>query len=346
MAPERWLGVLTFLVCVAFWPGILGAGMSPRWALMAAVLPLMLRSVPVTTAHLAVLTLLSWSALTLTWSEMRWDGVGALAHLCILAAAFWIGSSLRSLRPVYIGVCCGIGVSGLIAVAQWFGFTGIYQVSSPAGLFINGNTLAEIAVLALIAAIAERMWWFIPVLAPAALLPMARGPVLALIVALALWTRHRLIIAAVACATAIGGAATMIVGWRMASVTERFDFWADTLSGVNLFGNGIGSFVGLYPHFATRINTLLIRPDHAHNDLLELAFELGAIGFFCIAACAVACLRGVGRTEKLVLVAFALEGCFGFPFHMPATAFVAALAAGHLCCERVPVRHRAAECRV
>lgn len=256
----------------------------------------------------------------------------------LLAAAFCIGSSLRDLRAVYCGLGLALGVSGVIAIAQMFGFAGIYQYSVPGGLFINGNVMAEIAVLVLVGAVAERMWWLIPLVMPAALLPMARGPILALLVALVLWARCRLVIFGVVAATALTAAVSLFTGYRMASVGERLGLWIDTLSGVNFVGHGIGSFHAAFPGFARHTNLLIGRPEHAHNDLLEFVFEVGLCGAALAVLLFALSLVGGRDSDRLVLVAFGVEAMFGFPFHMPLTAFVVALAAGRVCSDGADLR--------
>ncbi|OFV95863.1 MAG: hypothetical protein A3F68_00960 [Acidobacteria bacterium RIFCSPLOWO2_12_FULL_54_10] len=67
-------------------------------------------------------------------------------------------------------------------------------------------------------------------------------------------------------------------------ISVRTAIWSDSLSLIldrPLLGSGIGSFVSAYPEFQTTALTYLI--DHAHNDYLEFAVELGipaAILFF------------------------------------------------------------------
>ena len=75
---------------------------------------------------------------------------------------------------------------------------------------------------------------------------------------------------------------------------------------------------------------------HAHNDYLELVYDLGLIGLAWL-PCS---LRPV-RTAQFGPVGpgrIAVEACFAFPSHLPATLAIAALAAGHAVRDRAVVR--------
>ena len=76
---------------------------------------------------------------------------------------------------------------------------------------------------------------------------------------------------------------------------------------------------------------------HAHNDYLELVYELGAVGAVLGALFAWE-LWGPLNSARLVLIVFAVEACFAFPSHLPATLAIAALVAGHAVRDRVVVR--------
>lgn len=178
---ELLLAAYCFLIGIAFWPGTAGAGIAPRWALVGVGVWLFVRPVQITAGHFVMVLLVGWGALSLTWSAFPLDGIDALARLIFLTGAFFVGSSLTSLRPVYLGFALALGVSSVIAIAQqFFGLNWFFQAVVPAGLFINKNTMAEIAVLVLVAVTAERMWWAVPLILPAALLPLSRGALVAL----------------------------------------------------------------------------------------------------------------------------------------------------------------------
>ncbi len=108
-------------------------------------------------------------------------------ELALFAGLFCIGSSLTSLRPVYIGMAAGLSLSSVAAIAQVYGWTGVDQFSVPGGLFINPNFMAECAVMVAVALVAERMWWWLPAVLPAALLSTSRGALVGGAIAAVVW---------------------------------------------------------------------------------------------------------------------------------------------------------------
>ncbi len=184
---EWLLGAYAFAIGVAFWPGTPGAAISPRWALIGVGVWLFVRPMQMTMQHGVIVLLLSWCALTLTWSQFGYDGIDAWLRLFFLCGAFWMGSSVESLRPVYIGFALSLGISSVIVIAQWYGWQGIPQAVSPAGLFMNKNTVAEISALVLVGLIAERLWWYVPLVLPAFVIPQSRAAFLAVGLAICVW---------------------------------------------------------------------------------------------------------------------------------------------------------------
>lgn len=324
------MAFLGFLIAAAYWPGISGAANAPRWALVSVAVPFLFPDrVRLTTGHVALILLVVWAALSLAWSPQPLDAIPALWVLVLVLGAFCIGGELQSLRPVYIGMALGLGVNSVAAIAQeFYGWAGVAQFSVPAGLFVNPIMLGELSALVIVALVAERIWWAIPFIVPSIVLAGARGPALALILGLVFVARNKAVTVLLLVSIAI---APLVIAHRPDSIAERFAIWRDTIDGMTLKGSGIGSFYSTYPATATRTDTLKSRPKHAHNDLLELAYELGLLGLLGVVAFALALCRGVARTEQSVLVAFFVCAMFGFPAHMPATAFLAALAAGRVC---------------
>ena len=73
---------------------------------------------------------------------------------------------------------------------------------------------------------------------------------------------------------------------------DRLLIWRDTfriIADFPLTGTGFGSFADVFPSYKTLADDLIY--DHAHNDLLELLAEGGAIGFVLAACFAYAVLR-------------------------------------------------------
>lgn len=342
-------GALSFLVMTVYWPGMSGAATAPRWAAMAlaAITVLIGPRIRITTAHVAGLAFLAWSGLTLLWSDLPDDGIGALFRLLLLATAFALGSQLASIKPVMIGAALGLAVSSAISIAQWNGWEGLpYHGLPPSGLFYNKNYMAEVAALVTIWLVAERVWWAVPTLLPALILPMARGALIAVAFAgvVLLWRRSR------AAAVAGTGVALVAIGYVLLSASfvsanERIAIWRDTFDHLSLFGFGIGSFAETFPTIAHHFQLLTERPAQAHNDFLQVWFETGAVGFAIFIAFIVATMRVPFTAGHLVLAGILIEACFAFPFQMPATAFIGLLVAGHLARDGAGVGDAIARCR-
>jgi len=126
----------------------------------------------------------------------------------------------------------------------------------------------------------------------------------------------------------IAGFALAKHGFKLTSIQERFDLWADTYQGFKLFGNGIGSFEITYPWDATHIDTILARPRFAHNDLLQLIFEFGIGSLFILFM--IFNILKINRPERIILYAIGIISLFTFPLHVPVLAFIAALVAGNI----------------
>ena len=224
--------------------------------------------------------------------------------------------------------CCAA-----VAVLQLAGWIHWPSINVPSGLFINKNFMAEAAAVVLIWLIAERIWWLAALVTPALALAGARGALLALGIGLALELRRHP-------SWLMGGllvADMVLFGMGMAThssatTTERFDIWQESADSLGFFGSGIGSY-GFMPH-QTHADGFSL---HAHNDYLELVYELGMIGLGFLALF-IRELWGPLNSARLVLIVFAVEACFAFPSHLPATLAIAALVAGHAVRDGVVVR--------
>jgi hypothetical protein len=314
-----------FLASSLYWPGIAGAASTPRWAFLFAAVPWMLLPRRMSTAHVAGALFIGWAILTIAWGAAPLDGVGALAELLLLAACFCLGNQIENLRPIIIGAALGLTVSSGFAVAQWWGFEPI-RGGYASGLFSNGNYLAEAAALVIVGVIAERLWWVLPGLLPALLLPHARGAILAAVLGMIVAFRSRLEVV-----IALGGAVAIAGLWSAfhldPTTLDRLDLWNTALRNVTFFGHGIGSFWAVYPDLDMRA-VVTESPEFAHNEFLNIAFEIGIPGLvLALAFCAT--MAGPIDTSRLILIALAVESCFAFPLHLPTSAFLGAICAGH-----------------
>lgn len=314
-------------------PGILGAATAGRWALLSVGVPVAVclsAGVRFTRGHLLGLLLLAWAAVSLSWTASIYDGIHELWQWCLYGGLFCLAASAATLRPVYIGLGLGFAVNGALMIAQHtFGFIGIEQIVPPAGLFMNKNYVAEPAALVLVALVGHRLWWLAAAVLPAVVLGGSRGALVGIAAAAVVWLWPRSRAAAVVLTAAgVCACAALVSG---GSVAERFTIWRDTVDGLTWLGSGIGSFFTQYPMAASLKDLLISRPANAHNDFLEMAFEIGPAGLLMFVLLLSTALCAPRPIERAVLLAFIMEACFGFPLHNPVTGFIAALAAGHLC---------------
>jgi hypothetical protein len=325
-------GALAFLVMVAYWPGFSGAAIAPRWSAIAlgAILVLIGPRIRWTVAHAIGAGFIAWCALSLAWSDQVGDGIGAMFRLLLLATGFILGSQLTTLRPAMMGAAAGLAISSALAIAQHFGWDGVLQGTRPAGLFYNKNYLAEAAALVMIWAFAERFWWVALGVLPAIVLPVARGALLAVsaTAVILLWRRSR------AAALGVAGIALAVIGYTLLtasliSVDQRGAIWRDTFDHVSLLGYGFGAFAETFPSIARHFVMIADRPAQAHNEFLQVWFEVGAAGLAVLTAFFATLLRPPFNAAQLVLFGILVEAFFAFPFQMPATAFIGLLAAGH-----------------
>lgn len=330
--------VLGLAVTGAYWPWLWSPAMVPKFAALSILAPALLlyrqQQIPLTRAHLFGCLLMAWAAVSVSWSSVPVYSLNGLWLGVILPAiCFCLGSQAATLRPLFIGAGLGMAVSSAVSIGQLAGWIDWPTINIPSGLFLNKNFMAEAAALVLIWLIAERVWWLVPLVLPAIALASARGALLALGIGLALelWRRPSWLIAGLLVAD-IGLFGVGMVTHSAATTTERLDIWAESVDDLGFFGTGIGSY-GFMSH--------QILPDghpmHAHNDALELLYELGMIGLG-LAALFVRELLGPLTSARLVLIVFAVEACFAYPLHLPVTLCLVAVAAGHAVRSGVVVR--------
>ena len=342
--------IFGFLLAICFDPYIWTASTDPRWALLAVSLPLLIAITPPNTftfAHLAGLLFIAWASLTLTWTSNLWDGLGELSQLYAIALTVCLGSRLKSLENTFKGLSIGITFSSLLLLIPQIRFESVVQIY-PHGLFGNRNMLSEIAVLTALGLIAYRKWLFLPGLAPAIFYykpeiiggSLVRSAMLALCVGLVafIWQWSRRVAVLAMLAIALAGMATLMGGWKLGSITERLEVWQAVWNGTDWQGHGIGSLFTLAPYLSATWDTTLQRVDHAHNDFLEIAFELGCIGAVLYAGIIAYAVSVADRRVLPVLLGFLVISEVAFPWHIPGNAFVGALVLGHAVRNGKPVR--------
>lgn len=344
---ERWgFPLIAFIVAVVLMPTLRDGAVTPKWAALAALLPWLLfaRRPHPTPAHWCGIILLGWAAYSLLWSTSWMDGLNELIHLGLFACVFLIAAEIDDPRRTMIAFVSGVAISGALALLQAYGFDLIPQsAASPAGLFGNRNYLAEAGVMAVALALGLHLWKLLPFAAAAALAPLSRAAFLGVAVVLGLWVWHRSprLAMALACVGVLAGTGVMLdrgaPAWlaKRDSLDVRLGIWKPTLDGMKLAGNGIGSFVASYPVMVKFADDVNKRPEHAHNEYLNFAFELGLPAVLLGVVLFGALLAPIGyapgaEAARLGLAGFAAVAVFGFPLHLPATGFAAALLAGHL----------------
>jgi hypothetical protein len=321
---------LAFAVSVAFWSGLGGLATAPRWCLLAAGLPLVSwldpRHLPPPLIWLLALGI-SYACLSLLWTPAKLTGINDLMMLLICVEALIAAAAIDDISPVLIALCIGVGISGLLAIVQVFGYSPVAQAIGsgwttlrPAGLFYNRGVLAETAAPLLVWAACSRRIVLAAPLAIPLLLCQSREAILAAGVGLCVALPRRAAMIAGALTLAAVGTITLLGIGKFVSLDERLLIWQTTISDLTLFGHGVGSFFATYPHWET-----------AHNDALQLVSELGIGAIPFLAVLAIGLYRGWSQTaERAALVALMVEGIVSFPLHMPTTAFLGMVLVGDM----------------
>lgn len=115
-----------------------------------------------------------YAAASLIW-RFDYEAVYLLVKWFILIEAFVLGLYLWTLKQIFEGLALGITISSLLVL---FGIRG--------GLFINPNTLSEIAALVLVGLCVYRSWCYIPGLLPS-FIHGSRASFLSLVITFLIW---------------------------------------------------------------------------------------------------------------------------------------------------------------
>ncbi len=263
-----------------------------------------------------LLPFLAWMLCSLSWSAQPYDGTGEAIQWLIAVGVVLLGASVVNPTSLYLGF--GLGVI-LAYPFDWY---------AP-----NPDLVGEAAAIALVACATVRLWLPAIGLLVVLVLSHSRGGLLGVCcaaTALAFAKSWKLGVAiALSGALFIG---TLAYLGAASDNAERLGIWFDTIAGITIFGHGLGSFRYVFPDYASHINIILgTRPDHAHDDFLEILFETGIVGgFFAIIAFGVILARGRHYAETLIVICTAGLGITNFPFHIPSTLFLAAFAIGRV----------------
>lgn len=346
--------IVSFLVPLIFWSSFIQPAVLSKWVFFSAVLPLILLAAeraPRSGALWLGGLWLAWAALSLVWATSFPDGVLRLWQFVLAGAVFVIGTGLseRQINRCLVAFALGMCINAVIAFGQFIGVGDMWFHATPvAGLQVNGNYLAEAALMALVAAFCLKKWWLLPLLLVALFLPQSRGAVAALLMVSVVWLWPRVRWASMGLFTASAVAASgyvLYLGIDHSTFADRIALFTNAFAGITLSGHGIGSFWSTYPLY---YDALFMSPEStygfnktprtAHNDLLTVGFETGIIGLGLMASFLMMVLRKRNGACWYVVVSFLALGIFNFPAYIPTTVFLAALCAGFLCRARSDLR--------
>lgn len=320
-----WAG---FGMTTAFVPMWDDASSAPKWAFAALMLPALLPPGKAPGWPLLVaLALVAWAAASLLWSPVPIAGVLPLCQMVIVGEAFVLGA-LRPLDEMWSGAGWGLALGAIVALQQVTGAKALLpEAMPPGGLFVNRDVMGETAALVALGL------GFRPLSAGALLaLVLSRSREAELAFGLGLtvmlwdWPRVRWVLLLAAGFVLVGG---VLLGpsW---SIQQRFEIWHGTASALTVFGAGIGQFAVLFPLHHAGVDVVSTTIEHAHDEPLELWFELGvgSLGVWALGVWALA------RSSSPVLLALGVECLLGFPLHLPATAILGAACAGRALARR------------
>lgn len=320
---------LGLAISIASIPGWTSITIPAGWAAMSALLPAatLWRGGTFSPLHLLLSLFCAWACV----SALFVDGPNALWRLwqlALFALAFHLGSTLTSLRLVWIGLAIGGSISSAVAVAQWFWPNGPvmgFSIVAPAGLHYNPIMQGMILSVIAMALASEGLWlWCLPLL-PGILLSQSRGALFVSVAgAMLCKVRQPLLALCFGLATVL----YVTLQWSSHDV-ERMQIWSATFHNLSWLGAGTGSFTDLwiaYPGFVSH-------PEFVHNDFLQLLYEHGVGSIFLLAILAAALALPNLRSWPPA-AAIAIFSCFTFPLYSPITAFALALCAGHASADR------------
>jgi O-antigen ligase len=344
------IGGLAILLVV---PGLREYATAAKWSFLAVSVALAVCFVEVrmTKCHWIGLWLLVWATLTLLWAPVTVDALQGLAWLFVLAGAFVLGSAASSMAPLYTvaGFALLPSLIGLFLV-RFFGLhIPLVNIDSTAGTFGNSNFAGEAAALIASSGLAAtKLRKNIPNFIPLAVLGLSlcRGGLVGfgLMGAIRLWRVSRLSVVALALIAAFALGLTLENAAKREAIVQRTLIWRDAFDGLTVLGRGVGQYRAVVPEYGHRLSALSLNTEHAHNDALEVAFELGLPGLVLLVWFFATAIRQGMAAERYVLGSALVAGLFGFPLFEPVTGFLIAVVAGHCARARVCLRDDVDEC--
>lgn len=338
------LAVLAFLTAVAYLPGITSAAYAPRWWVLLVGAPLVAmaaRRAPPTTGHWLGILFLCAATESLFWSVSRMDTYNAIIQLVPMTLVFCVAAQQANLAPVWLALGAGAVPSVVVALVQtqtpWF-----VESKGIAGLFFQRDFFGSYCAVALVGLLygvprkTMAVWALVVVCAAGLLLSASRGALLATTCACAaMWvlglpTLAKRLWAGLAVALLAIGACVAFYHFmpsRQAALDERFLEWDWVAQNLRWFGWGYNTLGSVFSF------------EHAENEYLELAFDLGVLSI-TFWAFVVYSLKGYKHAQgcAAVVITLLVNCATAFPLHNPATAMVAAICLGGLCGSRAGLR--------
>lgn len=344
--------IVFFILTVITVPFMPSGGTVPRWAFLSLVCAALFMRINISWA---LIGFTAWTLLMAYVGPVSFEAMFIWWHFALYAVLFawasrWFNRSLPSgeidpvreaglgsgsLKRITIGCAAAMTINSAVVLIQAFtGWEGIPQLIPNSGLFYNHNMGAEAAAMILMLAIAYRLWWLVPGILPT-LWFGSRAPVIALGVAAGLalwrWSRFAACLATLAFALLVvtmrgeGGHRYVFVS---ADLVQRIGVWQDMLPRLTIWGHGLGSFLVEYPSFQAHSPALALRFENAHNDFLQVVYELGLGGLILIVVLLLRMAAAPRSPAWYALVVFLVEACFGFPLYEPVSGALAACCAG------------------
>lgn len=225
--------------------------------------------------------------------------VGTFA--AVLLGALQVGSSNQTVLPWYLYENTNLGqATGFFANSNHMATLLVVSVPLLFAVVADLRTEAKNAKAAsavLLLAVAGILVLLVGIALNGSLAIFLFGPVVTIVSATMLMprgTRLRRPLTAAALVASVGILAVYmtplqdkLISSNANSFESRQRLWSNTVPAIadNLaLGSGVGSFARLYPQYEDQAAVTRTRPNHAHNDYLEIALETGIPGILLVVA--------------------------------------------------------------
>lgn len=322
----------------------------PRWAALSIICAIMIYRVELTWD---VWLLIGYVGVMAYVGPVAYEAAFLYWHFLLLVVLFCYARQYDIIESATIGCTAALWLNSAVVVAQFFGLQWFPQVTPFSGLFFNHNLGSEAAGICMAMLLHRGRWGWALGLLPTLLLG-SRAPISALGFAFLpmLWRRDpfQAIMACLGCqlltvaqwAQPWGAWHDPQTGLNQSFVytvgVARFGVWIDLIPHLNLFGHGLGSFLVDFPQYQAHSNSVTLRYESPHNDILQILYEFGIGGLVGIAVVAARLWRIKPDAAWYGLLVFAIEGLVGFPLYDPVTGALGAVCAGSLFSRRAALR--------